>query len=98
MNVIFLFICLKGRGSKGSIYVWASGNSGPNDNCNADGYVNSIYTIGIASVSRHGYSASYGETCSAILASTYASGHTNIVVRTDFLGASFAQVRTFADI
>lgn len=68
--------------------MWASGNSGPDDNCNADGYVNSIYTIGIASVSRHGYSASYGETCSAILASTYASGHTNIVVRTFLLGVS----------
>nr|XP_034331639.1 furin-like isoform X2 [Crassostrea gigas] len=60
-----------GRSSKGSIYVWASGNSGTNDNCNADGYVTSIYTIAIASVSRGGYSASYGETCSAILASTY---------------------------
>nr|XP_022295038.1 furin-like protease kpc-1 [Crassostrea virginica] len=69
----------KGRRSKGSIYVWASGNSGPDDDCNADGYVNSIYTIGIASVSHHGYSASYGETCSAILAATYASGRTNIV-------------------
>ena len=61
--------------------MWASGNSGPDDDCNADGYVNSIYTIGIASVSHHGYSASYGETCSAILAATYASGRTNIVVR-----------------
>lgn len=68
-----------GRSSKGSIYVWASGNSGPHDNCNADGYVTSIYTIAIASVSRGGYVASYGETCSAILAATYASGRTSIV-------------------
>lgn len=70
-----------GRSLKGSIYVWASGNSGPDDNCNADGYVTSIYTIAIASVSRGGYSASYGETCSAILASTYSD-----IVTTDTNG------------
>lgn len=79
---------IQGRSSKGSIYVWASGNSGPHDNCNADGYVTSIYTIAIASVSRGGYVASYGETCSAILAATYASGRTSIVVHV-FLFCSF---------
>jgi len=36
----------KGRGGKGSIFVWAAGNGGKYwDNCNCDGYVSSIYTI-----------------------------------------------------
>ena len=37
-----------GRGGYGSIFVVASGNGGSNyDNCNFDGYANSIYTITI---------------------------------------------------
>jgi hypothetical protein len=39
---------LQGRGGKGIIYVWASGNGGMNDdNCNCDGYTSSMYTISI---------------------------------------------------
>ncbi len=29
----------KGRGGKGSLYVWASGDGGPDDDCNCDGCV-----------------------------------------------------------
>ena len=32
----------KGRSGKGSIYLFASGNGGEGDDCNADGYVNSV--------------------------------------------------------
>jgi hypothetical protein len=37
------------------IYTWAAGNGGLSDNCNADGYVNSIYTgkIGTVTHSTH---------------------------------------------
>ncbi len=36
----------KGRYGYGNIYVFASGNGGQrNDNCNFDGYANSIYTL-----------------------------------------------------
>jgi hypothetical protein len=52
------------------IYTWAAGNGGLSDNCNADGYVNSIYTIGITSV-RSGQNAWYSEVCAAALAATY---------------------------
>ena len=65
----FIFIVLKaaiedsiqnGRGGKGSIYVWASGNGRrANDNCNYDGYANSRYTIPIGSVSDDGRYAFY---------------------------------------
>ena len=35
-----------GRYGYGNIYVFASGNGGQmNDNCNFDGYANSIYTL-----------------------------------------------------
>ena len=40
-----------GRGGLGSIIVFASGNGGSaGDNCNADGYTNSIYTIAIGGI------------------------------------------------
>ncbi|KAL3613164.1 Neuroendocrine convertase 1 [Castilleja foliolosa] len=65
----------KGRGGKGTIYVWANGNGGGNeDNCNCDGYSSSIYTISIASASQHGLFPWYGETCSSTLATAYSSG------------------------
>jgi hypothetical protein len=36
----------KGRGRKGSIFVWASGSGGHHtDNCNCDGYTNSIFNL-----------------------------------------------------
>ncbi|XP_056300760.1 neuroendocrine convertase 1-like [Pseudoliparis swirei] len=42
----------KGRGGKGSIFVWAAGNGGmQRDHCGADGYVNSIYSIAVGSCS-----------------------------------------------
>jgi len=44
------------------------------DDCNADGYVNSIYTIGIGSANEFGVSTYYGEKCSASMAVTYCSG------------------------
>ena len=62
----------QGRGGKGSIYVWAAGNGGENDDsCAADGYVQSIYTIAIGSVGSDGRPAYYDERCSAKLASTF---------------------------
>jgi proprotein convertase subtilisin/kexin type 5 len=39
-----------GRRGLGSIFVWASGNGGISDDCNCDGYTNSIYTIAISAV------------------------------------------------
>ncbi|GAA56439.1 Uracil phosphoribosyltransferase, synthesizes UMP from uracil [Clonorchis sinensis] len=64
-----------GRGGLGSIFVWASGNGGKNgDNCNCDGYTNSIYTLGVSSVSERGSVPWYAEMCSSTLAVTYSSG------------------------
>lgn len=65
----------EGRGGKGSVFVWASGNGGSRqDNCNCDGYAASIYTITVGSASQDGDMPWYGEMCSAILTVTYSSG------------------------
>lgn len=64
-----------GRQGKGSIFVWASGNGGKKqDNCNCDGYTNSIYTLSISSATQRGQKPWYLEECSSTLATTYSSG------------------------
>lgn len=66
---------LQGRQGKGSIFVWASGNGGrQGDNCDCDGYTDSIYTISISSASQQGLSPWYAEKCSSTLATSYSSG------------------------
>ncbi|RWS28899.1 furin-like protease 2, partial [Leptotrombidium deliense] len=65
----------KGRNGLGVLYVWAAGNGGKNkDNCNADGYANSIYTITVSSADKYGLKPWYVEECSSIITSTYSSG------------------------
>ncbi|XP_024940576.1 furin-like protease 1 isoform X7 [Cephus cinctus] len=76
----------KGRKGKGSIFVWASGNGGrDHDNCNCDGYTNSIWTLSISSATENGLVPWYSEACSSTLATTYSSGSTGEkqVVTTD---------------
>uniref|UniRef100_T1IMB0 furin n=1 Tax=Strigamia maritima TaxID=126957 RepID=T1IMB0_STRMM len=77
----------QGRNYKGSIFVWASGNGGRHvDNCNCDGYTNSIFTLSISSVSQRGLKPWYLEECSSTLATTYSSGtpgHDKNVVTVD---------------
>ncbi|KAL3276937.1 hypothetical protein HHI36_012303 [Cryptolaemus montrouzieri] len=75
-----------GRRGRGSIFVWASGNGGGRgDNCNCDGYLNSIYTISIGSANERGIFPWYGEACASILAVTYSSGayRDQMIVTTD---------------
>ncbi|XP_031762997.2 furin-like protease 1 isoform X3 [Galleria mellonella] len=68
----------KGRNGKGSIFVWASGNGGrEHDNCNCDGYTNSIWTLSISSATERGEVPWYSEMCSSTLAATYSSGAIN---------------------
>ncbi|NXQ59964.1 PCSK4 convertase, partial [Anthoscopus minutus] len=70
----------QGRGGLGSIFIWASGNGGTNyDNCNCDGYSNSIYTVSVGSVLGDGHRPRYSESCPAILTTTYSSRTTSKV-------------------
>lgn len=68
----------EGRGGKGVIYVWASGNGGHlHDNCDCDGYTGSIYTISISSASQQQQTPWYAEKCASTMATTYSSGTYN---------------------
>ncbi|UNI23027.1 Kexin [Purpureocillium takamizusanense] len=74
----------KGRGGLGSIYVFASGNgAASDDNCNFDGYTNSIYSITVGAVDRAGKHPYYSEHCSANLVVTYSSGNGDSIHTTD---------------
>ena len=76
---------MAGRHGFGSIFVVASGNGGHfKDNCNFDGYANSIFTVTIGAVDELGQMPYYAEQCAAMLAVTYSSGqgHQRNIVRT----------------
>ena len=51
--------------------MWANGNGGPADDCAADGYSTSIYTIAIGAVSVTGEQSYYDEDCSAKMVVAY---------------------------
>ncbi|KAK3382448.1 peptidase S8/S53 domain-containing protein [Lasiosphaeria ovina] len=73
-----------GRGGLGSIYVFASGNGAMSeDNCNFDGYTNSIYSITVGAIDRKGQHPYYSEKCSAGLVVTYSSGAGDAIHTTD---------------
>lgn len=80
----------EGRHGKGSIYVWASGDGGPDDDCNCDGYAASMWTISINSATNDGQTAGYDESCSSTLASTFSNGKSGYqdagVATTDLYG------------
>lgn len=66
---------IAGRKGFGSIFVVASGNGGQyDDNCNYDGYANSIYTVTIGAVDEIGRKPFYAEECASMLAVTFSSG------------------------
>ncbi|KKK12007.1 hypothetical protein P175DRAFT_0504358 [Aspergillus ochraceoroseus IBT 24754] len=73
-----------GRGGKGSVFVFAAGNGASSgDNCNFDGYTNSIYSITVGAIDRDGRHPSYSESCSAQLVVAYSSGSTDAIHTTD---------------
>lgn len=76
IKVFFYVFLPQGRGGLGSIFVWASGNGGrEQDSCNCDGYTNSIYTLSISSTTESGNVPWYSEPCSSTLATTFSSGN-----------------------
>jgi kexin len=74
----------KGRGGRGSIFVFSAGNgASQDDNCNFDGYTNSIHSITVGAMDRTGKHALYSESCSAQLVVTYSSGSGDGIYTTD---------------
>lgn len=77
----------KGRDSKGSIFVFAAGNgAGAGDNCNFDGYTNSIYSITVGAIDRNDNHPYYSESCSAQLVVTYSSSGGSDAIHTTDVG------------
>ncbi len=73
-----------GRNGLGSVFVFAAGNgASSDDNCNFDGYTNSIYSITVGGIDRAGNHPYYSESCSAQLVVTYSSGHNDAIHTTD---------------
>ena len=74
----------KGRGGLGSLFVFAAGNGAAyDDNCNFDGYTNSIYSVTVGGIDRTGEHPYYSEKCSAQLVVTYSSGSGDAIHTTD---------------
>lgn len=74
----------KGRNGLGSLFVFAIGNGAHNDdNCNFDGYTNSIYSVSVGGIDRKGLHPYYSEKCSAQLVVTYSSGSGDAIHTTD---------------
>jgi len=83
-----------GRDGKGSLFVFASGNGAAHgDQCNFDGYTNSIYSVTIAAIDFKGLHPIYSEACAANLLVAYSSGSGNHIVRSHLL----AQFSVFVD-
>lgn len=75
---------VNGRDGKGSIFVFAAGNGAArDDNCNFDGYTNSIYSVTVGAIDREGHHPAYSEACSAQLVVTYSSGSGDAIHTTD---------------
>jgi kexin len=75
----------KGRDGKGSIFVFAAGNGGGvDDQCNFDGYTNSIFSITIGAVDRKGLHPYYSELCSAMMMVAPSSGSGDHIVSQSF--------------
>ena len=74
-----------GRHGLGNIYVFASGNGGARrDNCNFDGYANSIYTITIGAIDFSQRKPAYSEECSSLVGVTYSSGENRYILTSDW--------------
>ncbi|TFY82973.1 hypothetical protein EWM64_g1044, partial [Hericium alpestre] len=73
-----------GREGKGSVFVFASGNGAASgDQCNFDGYTNSIYSVTVAAVDYKGLHPYYSEACAANMVVAYSSGSGQNIVTTD---------------
>ena len=71
-----------GRDGKGSVFVFASGNGAASgDQCNFDGYTNSIFSVTVAAIDFKGLHPVYSEACAANLVVTYSSGGGLSIVR-----------------
>ncbi|THU84929.1 hypothetical protein K435DRAFT_732838 [Dendrothele bispora CBS 962.96] len=73
-----------GRDGKGSVFVFASGNGAASgDQCNFDGYTNSIYSVTVSAIDYKHVHPYYSEPCAANMVVAYSSGSGKSIVTTD---------------
>ena len=73
------FLIKKGRNGKGTLYIWASGNGGGNeDDCSCDGYVSNWNIISIGSINHRGLKPYFMELCPSTMAVVYSGGQSEI--------------------
>ncbi|PCH37898.1 hypothetical protein WOLCODRAFT_135908 [Wolfiporia cocos MD-104 SS10] len=73
-----------GRQGKGSVFVFASGNGGRSaDQCNFDGYTNSIFSVTVGAIDYRGMHPDYSEPCAANMVVAYSSGGGQQITTTD---------------
>lgn len=71
----------KGRGGKGSLFVFAAGNGGGSgDQCNFDGYTNSIFSVTVGAIDHKGNHPYYSERCAAMMVVAPSSGSGESIV------------------
>lgn len=77
-----------GRGGRGTIFLWAAGNGGEDDdNSNKNGYANAIEAIAVGAIDDHGVRAAYSEIGANILVCAPAGGSRGPgTATTDLLG------------
>ena len=79
--------------------MWANGNGGDGDDCGADGYATSIYTISVGALSVTGEQAWFDESCSAKMVVNYVTGaNGNSAVVCPFIRGSCVHVCLSWDI
>ena len=79
----------EGRNGRGTIYVWAAGNGGlEDDNSNYDGYNASPYTISVGAIGDNDILASYSEPGANLLVTAPSLGTGQGIVTTDNTGTS----------
>ena len=76
-----------GRGGKGSIFVFASGNGASRDDqCNFDGYTNSIYSVTVAAIDYKGLHPYYSEACAAVSANSSSVAGRSLAIYQEYGG------------
>ena len=78
-----------GRGGLGSLYVWAGGNGGTDqDDVNYDGYANSRHTIAVGAIDHNGVRSDYSEPGAALMVVAPSNGAPGAgITTTDLIGS-----------
>jgi subtilisin-like proprotein convertase family protein len=71
-----------GRGGRGTVYIFAAGNGGPNENSNYDGYANNRAVMAICAVGDNGVHADYSEQGANLWVCAPSLGNNNHAVTT----------------